>query len=1071
MKKILGKVFSIFTVFLMVMSITTVNVFAETSLQDGLEVITITDKESYKDEDKAIVVLSIKNTNGYDMKDVEVNVSLPKQLSSSEKTTFNIPLLKANEIKEYKVIVERSDEKVTIKPSEDNLNDINSSVNTGDISPITGLIGIAGLSLFSILFLKKKNKLKKVMVLTIISSMVVGSFSVSSVNAQTSHPNTKEIKLTQNVKFGNNTYPLDILVRYTIENGEVVDEGEVTREQWITKLVDNLQLTSEFERYSFDDFDKANDASKIETAIQHGIIDLKANEDNMILFSPNDYATREFVAYTTAKALGFVDNGNRLESKDKDILNYPYEDYLSVHNGMFKLIDDYFKPTQYVSLKEIEVVIAKIKEIIDSTSIGTGENNKIEYQNNVKEFTTSYELDKENNRIITSDSDLAMLKVGDIAVLNNSDNINDSTAIKVESISNQNAQYMITYTTPSLDEVISDIQVEGKADNQNATFIPAENVTVDGDTPMSRAAVVGEIPFNKTLSLNLEVGKINTKIKVNFKEVQYRFNVNASLWKGLQINDAYLAVLLENDVSVSYKNEIEHKSFRKKLGDIKAPLGYGLNISAELYLVTSLEGHVEIVVETDLKYGFQLTNRNLRSVSFADTSVPSIELGAEAKMGIKPEIGIEWLGIDLASVSAEGGICADGTISNMNVDPFQFCLDTNLYMYSQLEARLGPNNLNLKFIKDIFTESNSPFKRKFHFEEVGKVAECTRGRSNYQGIVRQALAPFSAIHRAKIEIYKGNNLLDITYSGENGDFVGNKLNSGEYILRISANGYIPYEQKFEIIGGQTTYLEPQLMVDRNSQGNINFCSGRISNAYTGSGVADAKIVIKNINITSINENETTIYSDIDGNYSLNLKSGNYKIIVSKNGFITDIRYISINGENNNCNIALNPTELPSFDGMRIVLTWGIEPQDLDSHLVGSTRNNDYHIYYKNKLEDIGSLDVDDITSYGPETITLNNLESGNYKYYVHDFTNCNSDISNKLSKSGAQVKVYNGQILLYTFNIPANQGGTLWHVFDYNADTDQLIPVNEMSYEKDPDFVGGTYLFKNRKIDVRKEVN
>ena len=209
MKKILGKVFSIFTVFLMVISITTVNVFAETSSQDGLEVITITDKESYKDEDKAIVVLSIKNTNGYDMKDVEVNISLPEQLSSSEKTAFNIPLLKANEIKEYKVIVERSNGKVTIKPSEDNPNDINSSVNTGDISPITGL------RLFSILFLKNKNKLKKVMVLAIISSMVVSSFSVSSVNAQTEHPNTKEIKLTQNVKFGNNTYPLEILVRYT----------------------------------------------------------------------------------------------------------------------------------------------------------------------------------------------------------------------------------------------------------------------------------------------------------------------------------------------------------------------------------------------------------------------------------------------------------------------------------------------------------------------------------------------------------------------------------------------------------------------------------------------------------------------------------------------------------------------------------------------------------------------------------------------------------------------------------------------------------------------------------------
>ncbi|WP_286154824.1 carboxypeptidase regulatory-like domain-containing protein [Thomasclavelia cocleata] len=856
MKKILGKVFSIFTVFLMVISITTVNVFAETSSQDGLEVITITDKESYKDEDKATVILSIKNTNGYDMKDVEVNVSLPKQLSSSEKTTFNIPLLKANEIKEYKVIVERSDEKVTIKPSEDNPSDINSSVNTGDISPITGLIGIAGLSLFSILFLKNKNKLKKVMVLAIISSMVVSSFSVSSVNAQTSHPNTKEIKLTQNVKFGNNTYPLDILVRYATENGEVVDEGEVTREQWITKLVDNLQLTSEFEHYSFDDFDKANDASKIETAIQHGIIDLKAGEDNMILFSPNDYATREFVAYTTAKALGFVDNGNKLECKDKDILNYPYEDYLSVHNGMFKLIDDYFKPTQYVSLKEIEVVIAKIKEITNSTSIGTGENNKIEYQNNVKEFTTSYELDKENNRIITSDSDLAMLKVGDIALLNNSANINDSTAIKVESISNQNAQYMITYTAPSLDEVISDMQVEGKADNQNATFIPAENVTVDGDIPISRGSIEGEIPFNGKMSLNTEIKlsdnrSVKVKAEINLKEIQYKFDINASWNRGIQFNQVYLAVLLENTLSFSYNRKYnDYKESIKKLGEINCPMGYGFSSSAELFLVMGIEGKAKLVLGTDVKSGFQYKNGNFRTIASVDNQIHSIELEAKEKIGIKPQFGVKWHKIDAARFSGEGGLCVDGKLSNISANPFQFCFDANMYAYSSLEAKVGPDFFNLTFSKDIYTSSNSPYKRKAHFEEIGKVDKCTRGRNTYHGVVKRAVEPNNIIEGAKIEVYKGNMIMDSTYSNANGEFRGNKLNSGEYTLRVSAIGYIPYEQEFNITGDQPTYLQPRLIMKGEEGIEIkNDLSLKIGQTYRIECISD-----KNLN--SYNKTDT-----------------------------------------------------------------------------------------------------------------------------------------------------------------------------------------------------------------------
>lgn len=59
--------------------------------------------------------------------------------------------------------------------------------------------------------------------------------------------------------------------------------------------------------------------------------------------------------------------------------------------------------------------------------------------------------------------------------------------------------------------------------------------------------------------------------------------------------------------------------------------------------------------------------------------------------------------------------------------------------------------------------------------------------------------------------------------------------------------------------------------------------------------------------------------------------------------------------------------------------------------------------------------------------------------------------SDMLSKSGAQVKVYAGDTLLATYNVPYNVEGTLWHVFDYDAATDVLTPVNEMTYSRMPD--------------------
>ncbi len=79
------KLFSIiFSVLLMTLSVTTGNVFASSSIQDGLEISTLTDKESYQKDEKTMTTIFIKNTNGYNMEDIEVAISLPKELSSED---------------------------------------------------------------------------------------------------------------------------------------------------------------------------------------------------------------------------------------------------------------------------------------------------------------------------------------------------------------------------------------------------------------------------------------------------------------------------------------------------------------------------------------------------------------------------------------------------------------------------------------------------------------------------------------------------------------------------------------------------------------------------------------------------------------------------------------------------------------------------------------------------------------------------------------------------------------------------------------------------------------------------
>ena len=64
--------------------------------------------------------------------------------------------------------------------------------------------------------------------------------------------------------------------------------------------------------------------------------------------------------------------------------------------------------------------------------------------------------------------------------------------------------------------------------------------------------------------------------------------------------------------------------------------------------------------------------------------------------------------------------------------------------------------------------------------------------------------------------------------------------------------------------------------------------------------------------------------------------------------------------------------------LRMVLTWGEEPKDLDSHLLTSTG---CHVFYGNKQcpDGSASLDADVTDGFGPETINVHTLRPGLYK--------------------------------------------------------------------------------------------
>ncbi|MBK5301686.1 MULTISPECIES: tetratricopeptide repeat protein [Gammaproteobacteria] len=130
--------------------------------------------------------------------------------------------------------------------------------------------------------------------------------------------------------------------------------------------------------------------------------------------------------------------------------------------------------------------------------------------------------------------------------------------------------------------------------------------------------------------------------------------------------------------------------------------------------------------------------------------------------------------------------------------------------------------------------------------------------------------------------------------------------------------------------------------------------------------------------------------------------------------------------------AISPV-MQNLDGLRVVLTWGATPSDLDSHMIFPGNN----IYFQKRQGDDANLDVDDTTSYGPETITLEKKHFGeSYVYAVHDFSNGSESGSRDLSNSQAKVFVYMGQSLVRTYYVPQNRSGNLWTVFRMTGNGD-----------------------------------
>ena len=227
-------------------------------------------------------------------------------------------------------------------------------------------------------------------------------------------------------------------------------------------------------------------------------------------------------------------------------------------------------------------------------------------------------------------------------------------------------------------------------------------------------------------------------------------------------------------------------------------------------------------------------------------------------------------------------------------------------------------------------------------------------------------------------------------------------------------------------------------------------TGTVTDASTGLPLAGAFVTIVGANLTAS--------TAADGTFTfLCAPAGAQQLSTQMTGYGTRTDNVTVPSAGTvDVAIALNPvSSCASVGEVKIVLTWGDIPSDLDSHLSGpdieTPGGTRFHLaYYATDPVSYASLDVDDTSSFGPETVTVGRVPAGfvagDYHYWIDNFSRTEYTGSNgivTLSQCDANLT----PVQLQQFAVASATGDPtldLWHVFDFSVTSTGALTVTSV---------------------------
>jgi hypothetical protein len=323
------------------------------------------------------------------------------------------------------------------------------------------------------------------------------------------------------------------------------------------------------------------------------------------------------------------------------------------------------------------------------------------------------------------------------------------------------------------------------------------------------------------------------------------------------------------------------------------------------------------------------------------------------------------------------------------------------------------------------------------------------------------------VRNAEIKIFRegDDDPIQTIDSDDDGSF-SFTLAAGDYEIEVEADGYNTFSDDFSI--DEDDDIEIVLEGDA-------IVTGTIIDSQTGDGMLNATVAFASDEDAEGSEDaDLVVTTDQFGQFTIEgAPVGEFTQIVEADGYFTRIvgNVEFEEGDNEVANQTV--VEQPEEGSIRVILTWGVTPYDLDSHLTGPTATGTrFHMYYSAKNPTGGnvSLDVDDTYSEGPETTTISLLRAGMYRYSVHNFSTQSTAGAQGIAASPAVVEVYDFDGLVNRFVAPTAGLGDTWRVFEINV-SGTNAQINAVNTYVDASSSSDVTVFrtdgKNQKFDIK----